>query len=139
MSTESSMPPALVPRPSAAHPRHTLAGDWVRPFGEKVTALQRRRRDSEATRRAGNDVRLGGVSLSNAKATVAFHLEPVSTGLLVERVQHRPAGTLLQQTMLLRDRRQFEDWCSAEPMRLEEPATWTRLYRAGDGAFDGRD
>lgn len=130
---------AVSPTPhDATHQRHALPGNWVRPFGEKVTALQRRRRDSEASRRAANDARLGGIALANTQATVAFRLVPVPAGLLVERVQHRPAGTVLCQSLLLHDQRQFEAWCAAEPLRLEEPVVWTRLRRAGDGVFDDR-
>lgn len=138
MNTDSKSM-AISPMPhAAARERHALPGDWVRPFGDKVTALQRRRRDSEAARRAANDARLGGVALANAQSTVAFHLVPVPAGLLIERVQHRPAGTVLCQSMLLRDQRQFEAWCAVEPLRLDEPVVWTRLRRAGDGAFDDR-
>ncbi len=139
MSTDSKSTTVASPGSLAAHPRHALPGEWVRPFGDKVTALQRRRRNSEASRRAANDARLGGVALANATATVAFRLIPVPTGLLVERVQHRPAGTVLRQTLLLREQQQFEAWCTVEPLRLEEPAVWTRLRRAGDGVFDDRN
>jgi len=138
MSTDSKSTAAMPSPPPAMHPRHALPGEWVRPFGDKVTALQRRRRNSEASRRAANDTRRGGVALANAAATVAFRLVPVPTGLLVERVQHRPTGTVLRQTLLLRQRPQFEAWCAVEPLRLEEPAVWTRLRRAGDGVFDDR-
>lgn len=139
MNIDSKLPAVLPSLLPAVHRRHALPGDRVRPFGEKVTALQRRRRDSEAARRAANDARLSGIALANATATVAFHLLAVPAGLLVERVQHRPAGTVLCQNLLLRDRRQFEAWCAVEPLRLEEPAVWTRLRRAGDGVFDDRD
>lgn len=137
MSTEPKSTGAS-PSSRAAHPRHVLPGDWVRPFGDKVTALQRRRRSTEAARRATNDAGLGGIALANADATVAFHLMPVTAGLLVERVQHRPAGTVLQQILLLQHPQQFEAWCSVEPLRLEEPAVWARLRRSGDGVFGGR-
>ena len=138
MSTDSKLMAVLPSLRAGAHPRHALPGDWVRPFGEKVTALQRRRRDNEAARRAANDTHPGGIAVTNTRATVAFRLVPVLAGLLVERVQRRPAGTVLCQSLLLRDRRQFEAWCAVEPLRLEEPAVWTRLRRAGDGVFDGR-
>ncbi len=138
MSTRPKSTITLPPPSCIAHLRHALPGDWVRPFGDKITALQRRRRGTEAARRAANDDRLGGITLSNADATVAFHLLPVPVGLLVERMQHRPAGTVLQQILLLQDSHEFEAWCSVEPLRLEEPAVWVRLHRSGDGVFGRR-
>jgi hypothetical protein len=123
----------------AAHARHALPGEQVRPFGDKVTALQRRRRTTLAARRAANGAGANTITLSSADATVAFHLATVTRGLLLERVQHRPVGTMLRQILLLHDRKEFEAWCTVEPLRLEEPATWARLRRAGDGVFDGRD
>lgn len=140
MSTEPKLTgtsPSL--HPATADPRHALPGDWVRPFGDKVTALQRRRRNTEAARRAANDACPGAIALSNADSTVAFHLLPAGAGLLVERTQHRPSGTVLRQTVLLRNHQQFEAWCSVEPLRLAEPAVWARLRRSGDELLGGRD
>lgn len=146
MSTDSSVTAALPSLRSAAsgvaaedaHPRHALPGDWVRPFGSKVTALQRRRRSTESARRAANGAVLGGLSLSTADATLAFQLMPTAAGLLIERTWHRPTGTVLRQAMLLTDHRDFEQWCEGDPVRFDDPVLWARLRRYGDDVFGPR-
>jgi hypothetical protein len=116
-----------------AHVRHALPGEWVRPFGDKVTALQRRRRNTEAARRAANDAAHGEVALCTTDGTVAFHLRSSELGLLIERLQHRPTGTVLGQSMLLADVRAFLRWCDVEPLRFDDPVLYDRLRRQGDG------
>jgi hypothetical protein len=116
---------------TAAHPRHALPGEWVRPFGDKVTALQVRRR-GETRRRAAGDPAKGGSSLSTRDGTVAFHLRITPSGLLVERLQHRPVGCVLVQSALLFGSEAFRRWCDAEPIRFDDPGLHDRLRRHGD-------
>jgi hypothetical protein len=146
MSTESSVTASLSSLPAAAtrassldaHPRHALPGDWVRPFGDKVTALQRRRRSAESARSIVTSNASGSALLSMADGSVVFQLTRTPCGLLIERIQHRPAGTVLRQSMLLVDQGTFERWCEGDPVRFGDPALWARLHRHGDDFFGQR-
>lgn len=108
-----------------------------RPLGPMALRMHLRRQAPSKTQRQrpeGCDS-TAPLRLESGDGVVAITLQLTANGLLVERVQHRPAGSQLTQAMLFRDVVAFAAWCAADPARFEHPMLHERLRREGDEAL----
>lgn len=142
MSNDQTMRAAVIPQP-----RRVTAQDGAvdldrfdqepRPLGPMALRMHLRRQvlpNAQRHRPEGTDS-TAPLRLESVDAVVAITLHRTTHGLLVERVQHRPAGSQLTQAMLFRDAAAFAVWCAADPARFEHPMLHERLRREGDEAL----
>ena len=128
MSNDQTMRAAIATRPPEVTAQDgtvdlDLFDQEPRPLGPMALRTHLRRQallKPKRQRSEGSDS-TAPLRLQSGDGVVAITLQRTTHGLLVERVQHRPAGSQLAQSMLFRDAVAFATWCAADPARFEHP------------------
>lgn len=112
----------------------------ARALGAKRSALVMKRADSAALAACGNAALAakGEPLLVSADGSVTFLLRTTKYGLLMERTQRQGASMRLVQTMVFRDEKSFDFWCTVEPLRFEDGLLFNKLVREGHAAFTAK-
>jgi hypothetical protein len=106
-------------------------------LGSKRSALATKRAKSTVMA-AGRKAALAATDdsfLVSANGAATFLLCVTNYGLLVERTQNQGACVRFFQTMVFRDVKTFDFWCSVEPQRFEDVLLFNQLVRKGHEAF----
>jgi len=91
-----------------------------------------------STWRAGLSQKAGGPGgrlLTSADGTLAFAIRPTAVGLWVERRHFPLSGPRTAHTLMFDSPACFETWCTADPVRFEDPMLYEELRREGHEAF----
>jgi hypothetical protein len=140
MEKRMKYPSSSLPAAAAADTTATAGATWAlrvhaaqpaRFLGPKASALQLRRQQRELHRPFADDM------LVTADAAMSFAVRLCGRVLYVERLQRRPLGVHIVQSMVFDNDTAFSRWCDAEPLRFDDPSLHQRLRRRGQELFGG--